>query len=162
MKEYAMRACGSERGDNSKYMGIGGLKASLLFFFYADTYFVFSARRGFSCERACKMRIRIRTNTTVYKNGATAAPAESGYPCGAWLGRHSEIDVILITREVAYHKGPGPVVRPFVLCTRVAIHTHNRARIPCFPLIGFLTLSFSLFFSELSFCVSPLCKRRKQ
>lgn len=51
-------------------------------------------------------------------------PAESGYPCRAWLSRHSEIDVILITREVAYHKGPGPV-RPFVLCTRRCYtHTH--------------------------------------
>ncbi|CAH1724298.1 unnamed protein product [Aphis gossypii] len=68
-------------------------------------------------------------------------PAESGYPCRAWLGRHSEIDVILITREVAYHKGPGPV-RPFVLCTRRCYtHTH----VPCFPLIDSLSLSLLLF-----------------
>jgi len=78
-------------------------------------------------------------------------PAESGYPCGAWLGRHSEIDVILITLEVAYHKGPGPV-RPFVLCTRRCYtHTHTRTYVPCFPLID---LSLSLFHS---FCFR-MCK----
>lgn len=66
------------------------------------------------------------------------SPAESGYPCGAWLGHHSEIDVILITQEVAYHKGPGPV-RPFVLCTR-RCYTHTRTLFP----IDRLSLSLSL------------------
>lgn len=80
-------------------------------------------------------------------------PAESGYPCGAWLGCHSEIDVILITLEVAYHKGPGPV-RPFVLCTR-RCYTHTHTHVPCFPLIDSLSLSLS-FTPSVSECASPL------
>lgn len=77
------------------------------------------------------VHVCVRIHGCVYKNGVVVTPTESGYPCGAWLGRHSEIDVILITREVAYHKGPGPV-RPFVLCTRVAIHiqyTHTHTHL---------------------------------
>lgn len=95
----------------------------------------------------------------VWKNAA-AAPAESGYPCRAWLGRHSEIDVILITREVAYHKSPGPV-RPFVLCTR-RCYTHTRTR-TLFPIDRLsLSLSPSLSLSRtlsplsVSKCASPL------
>lgn len=80
-------------------------------------------------------------------------PAESGYPCRAWLGRHSEIDVILITREVAYHKGPGPV-RPFVLCTRRCYtHTHTRTLFSIDRLFLSLSLSFT---PSVSKCASPL------
>jgi len=83
------------------------------------------------------------------------SPAESGYPCGAWLGHHSEIDVILITREVAYHKGPGPV-RPFVLCTR-RCYTHTRTLFPIDRLSFSLSLSLSLSFTpSVSKCASPL------
>lgn len=88
------------------------------------------------------------TYAKMQRFGVTAVPpAESGYPCGAWLGRHSEIDVILITREVAYHKGPGSV-RPFVLCTRVAIHTraHTHSR----TLFSIDRLSLSLSYSAAS------------
>lgn len=114
-------------------------------------FFSFSARM---CFHECVMNVCVlRVRRCVHKNGVATAPAESGYPCGAWLGRHSEIDVILITREVAYHKGPGPV-RPFVLCTRVAIrtntHTHTRTLFP----IDRLSLTLLLLHSLLS--LSPL------
>lgn len=122
-------------------------------FLFMNTYWLFSLphhvfRSIYLCVCVC---VFIHLFCIVYEYCTSmrvqkcrgGGPAESGYPCWAWLGRHSEIDVILITREVAYHKGPGPV-RPFVLCTRRCYtHTHTRTLFP----IDRLSLSLFLFHS---------------
>lgn len=132
----------------------------LNFSFYEHVLVVFPAPSRFSvdlfvcvCVYLFIYFVLCTVHRCVYKNAVAAGPAESGYPCWAWLGRHSEIDVILITREVAYHKGPGPV-RPFVLCT-LRCYTHTHTHVPCFPLIDSLSLSFSFTPSVLK-CISPL------
>lgn len=85
------------------------------FWYLIDFFFLFCVMQIYRC---------------MYKNSIRAtASAESGYPCGAWLGRYSEIDVILITREVALiTKAPGRC--DLLCCVYLRCYTHTYTLFP--------------------------------